>query len=339
MKYIGISKDTKLIDIANMVGDRNVSAVLNANGLDRAVNIGKNYIERCREIMDSETEVDWKTKATILNNLTGDYDVFEKASLLGSRGWKVLAKTGAFSDYIQIPSDIYLPASLNTLGDGVITPKTIYQKVVKSITSPPHFIDPNIYNDYSSMMSVMSDELVNSNNTGDNSVFQSFHLPWGQVRFYDSISDSSIDFPVYPEEIADKRSANYDSMPDIIYQYEPWLVYQSSGPRQISLSFHMHRQMWSGNEQDGKANELIRFCMAALYPDYNGSSVNSATCKMYIAGETFISGVLNDVSVNWTGPISSIDGYYLEFTVELSFTEVAESPLNHNSVKGMKLIG
>ena len=55
-------------------------------------------------------------------------------------------------------------------------------------------------------------------------------------------------FPVYPEELDDGVVANYEDMSEMLYQYEPWKVYKSSGPREMTFTFNFHRDMWSGQE-------------------------------------------------------------------------------------------
>ena len=96
--------------------------------------------------------------------------------------------------------------------------------------------------------------------------------------------------------------------------------------------------MWSGDHRDGKANELIRFCEACCYPEYNGSAVNTSTVTLIIAGKPLIRGVMTDVSTTWSGPIG-LDGYYLECELRISITEVSDKPLNYSYVKSREIIG
>ena len=100
----------------------------------------------------------------------------------------------------------------------------------------------------------------------------------------------------------------------------------------------MHRDMWSGDHSDGKANELIRFCEACCYPRFNGAAVNSGTVTLYIKGQPLISGIIEDVTVHWDGPILQ-DGWYGHFTLEITITEIASRALNYDVVKSMPLIG
>lgn len=346
-KYISVKSTDKLIDLVNRVGDKNISNILSTNGLERAVNIGREFADMCNSYIQNSEPVSWKTKTSILNAMSTDSDVFEKASLQDDDDWKVLAKTGTFNKYLKIPTGIYIPDGIDVLGNGIPVAKHVYDKAMESLAdSSSHEVDPNIYNEYNASSAVIgrSDYAFRNNGmlartSSDNDIYKYFHLPWGEIILYDALSDTSIEFPVYPEEYQDKRSANYDQMPDILYQYEPWMVYQSSGPRQNTFTFHMHRQMWTGNESDGQANRLIRFCESCVYPKYAGSAVITPTVQLRIHGNTLISGILTEVSKSWSGPISSIDAWYLEFTLELSITEVSDVPLNYDTVRSMGLIG
>ena len=102
---------------------------------------------------------------------------------------------------------------------------------------------------------------------------------------------------------------------------------------------NVYRQGRTHVQSDGKANELIRFCQAFLYPVYSGSAVNTSTATLYVAGSPFISGIITDVSVDWDGPISSVDNWYLHFKISISFIEVSTQALNHDVVRGLPLIG
>lgn len=166
----------------------------------------------------------------------------------------------------------------------------------------------------------------------------SFPCPWGKIQMYSTLLDKVVDFPVYPEQVDTTRSANYVSMPETIYQYEPWIMYESSGPREQNLTFHMHRDLWSGNHLDGKANELIRFCEANTFPRITGSTVNSSIVKFYIDGALFISGVLTRTDVHWEGPIG-LDNWYLDFELTLTIQEISTFQLNIDTMQQVGLIG
>ena len=335
MQFLRISENSRLTDLSSIVGDRNIEYLLSANDLSRSANIGQQFYQKCKEYIDSTDSVDWQRKSTLLNGLTEDSDIFEIAALLNESGWKLLSSLGTFPGYLKVPESIVLPDSTSLLGNNVHIGKNVYDKAMLGLSNPPHTIDPGIFNEYST---IKASNIIDTMSYTSNNNFQFFPIPWGDVTFYSSLSDTSIDLPCYPEEISDNRKANYTTMPDLLYTYEPWYLYQSSGPRTITYSIFAHRDMWSGDHTDGKANELIRFFEANCYPEYNGSAVNTSTVTLYIVGRPHITGILEDVSVDWEGPILS-DGWYAAFTLKFTITEISSQALNYNVVRNMPLIG
>lgn len=333
MQFLQISRDLKLSELADLVGDTNVDYILAANSLSRVPNIGQSFQLLCKELIASTPAVSYQRKSTILNSLTQDSDIFETAALLSESGWKLLSSLGTFSNMLRIPDTVQLPDSINILGDGTPISNVIYTKAMKYLETAPHYIDPVIFNEYSSIKSVILDAQV----TSTKDPMQWFQIPWGDVTLYSSIGDDSVDFPVYPEEVDDSTRANYTTMPELLYQYEPWQIYTSSGPRSNTYKFDMHRDMWTGDHRDGKCNELLRFCEANCYPDYNGSAVNTSVVTLYVKGSTLISGVMTDWAVTWDGPIG-LDGWYLHCTLKITITEVSSQPLNYTSVRAKGLI-
>lgn len=333
MQFLTLDKETKLKDFSDEVGSRNADYILAANSIDRSPNIGKKFYESCEAAKKSTESITWQRKSQILNTFTQDSDIFETAALLGENDWKVLSALGTFPGMVKVPDSITLPDSVNILGNGQGVKSEIYNKAMKSLEEH-NYVDPSIFNEYSNI----KNSKIAEGASHSSSTFSGFNLPWGQVTLASSISDDSIDFPVYPEEISDSRKANYTTMPDILYQYEPWQLYNSSGPRTNTYLFHFHRDMWTGDHRDGKANELIRYCESNCYPEFNGSAVNVPTVTLYIAGSPLIHGVMTQVDTKWDGPIG-LDGYYLNCELSITITEVSETALNYNVIKGKSLIG
>lgn len=335
MQFLNIKESTTLSQLADIVGDRNVESVLAANNLKRTPNIGKAFKEACDSAISNTGKVNWQRQATLLNTVTGSSDVFESVALLGQSGWKLFSSLGTLPNMLKVPESIKLRDSVDVLGNSEGVSTTVYTKAMNSLRKAPHYIDPSIFNEYSSNR---SSEIVSYTSEQSSDPFQWFNIPWGEVTLYSSLGGDSKDFPVYPEEVSDGRVANYSEMPDILYQYEPWPVYESSGPRSNTYTFKFHRDMWSGNHTDGKANELIRFCEANCYPEYNGSAVHTAIVKLYIGGQLHISGIMKDVQVRWSGPIG-LDKWYLVCELELTIQEVSEVPLSYSAVRNKGIIG
>lgn len=331
MKFLQITPQTTLSDLADMVGEKNVDYVLNANGLKRTVNIGSQVFGR-----DTEGSTDGQTKSNILNTLVANSDAYEKAALGTEADWVSLYKYGTFSDCLLIPDGITLPLSDNVIGNGEPVSTELYNKINTWLKTNSE-VDPTFFAEYS----VVASGAYGSTNSGmirpDPYPWEWFTLPWGKISLYSSISGEMVDFPVYPEEISDGYTANYDEMPQMIYQYEPWQVYKSSGPRTNSYTFHMHRDMWTGDHRDGLANDLVRFCEANCFPEYSGSAVHAPLVTFYLNSQNLITGVMKDCKADWTGPLG-LDGFQLELKLTITITEVSPEPLNYTTVRNKGLI-
>ena len=334
--FLQLPENLTLKQLASYVGSNNVGRVLSVNGLNRTRDLTSVVQNQNDLLVNSTDNVSWKRKAEILNNFSTDSDVFEHACVQSEDGWKVLSQTMRFQDAILIPADVEIVRYDDVLGNEVPVTKTVYSKVMESLESTGK-VNSSLFNDFSTIKpsSIIS---ASTSSNGSNALFQAFKIPWGDITFYSSLSDKSMDIPVYPEVVKEPRTASYANMPDTLYQYEPWYTYNSSGPRSVSFEFHMHRQMWTGDERDGKANELVRFIQAATYPKYSGSAVTSDTCTLYVKGQPYITGIVTSVDVDWTGPIG-LDGFYLEFTVTVNFTEVSTRALSHEVVQSLSILG
>lgn len=336
MQFLTINGSTTLPELSEKLGYNNVQSVLHLNNVPRVPNIGKKFLDQCAAIAQDTPNVSTQRKISLLNNLTSDSDVFEAAATSSSSGWKLLSAVGTISGCLRVPDSIRIPDSTDVLGNSVAVAADIYQKTISSIQNAPHYVDPSIFNTYSYQR---PSNIISGARVGGSSgnPMQLFKIPWGEITLYSSISKESIDFPVYPKEVSNSAKASYTTMPDILYQYEPWQIYTSSGPRTQTYSFDFHRDMWTGDHRDGKANELIRACMANCYPEYRGSAVNTPRVTLYISGNAVISGILTDVDVSWDGPIG-LDNWYLHCTLSITITEVSDHPIDYYYMKNKPLI-
>lgn len=366
MQFLLVSKSDTLVSLSRIIGAQNIDLLLAENGLKREPNIGKQYYQKCDDLLATHPqEVPAARKSALLNGLTDSEEVFEKACLMDEDEWKIFSAFQSFNDALRVPESVKLPYSTRiigaaisesasiSLGSGVsgsrkrtttqgsssqVEPvsSTTYRTIMNQVKETGS-ISPEIFNKVNTSSPVSLD--ASRSLTLRNKVPQySYNLPWGKIQIYSSLMDELVDIPAYPEEVETERTASYAQMPDLIYQYEPWVVYESSGPRSQQLNFHLHRDMWSGNHLDGQANRLIRFCEANTFPKYNGSNVLTPTVKVYINGALFIGGVMIRTTVNWSGPIG-LDNWYLDFQLGLTIQEVSEFPLNITSVPHIGLIG
>lgn len=333
MQMLSIKRNTTLSDLIKQVGSRNIDGILALNSLVRTPNIGVLlYNQYESDKVSCSIEVDNQKKQSILNTLTSDSDIFEAAALLNNEEWKILDMTGSLPGMLRIPESIVLPDSINILGNNEPVKRAVYDAVMHMLDNKDSQINPGVFSEYSS---TKSHHIINTYSFSN--PIQWFNLPWGKITLYSSLSNDSVNFPVFPNEYKDGISANYETMPDLLYQYEPWQVYKGSGPRTNSFTFDMHRDMWSGNHLDGKCNELIRFCEANCYPEFKGASVQTSTVTLYIAGNPLISGVLTNVDVSWDGPLGQ-DNWYLHCNVELTIIEVSQESLNYTKIRERGLI-
>lgn len=338
MKYVNILPTDTLRDLTERVGVNNVDQILADNGLVRAPNIGEQWSNKVESIRsDIDKIVNPIRKVSILNQFISNSDIYEEAALAPESTWRVLDSFNSFPDYLYISDQMQtsIPDSYLILGNSVSINNTIRTEVESRILASED-VDPAIF---SQVTSIQDLGLVTRQGEDSNAnPLNWFKIPLDSVTLYSSLTGTSVNIPAYPEEYSDERVANYAQMPDLLYQYEPWQMYQSSGPRSNTIEFHLHRDMWTGNHLDGKANELIRFCQAQCYPVYNGAAVLSSTVTLYINGSALISGVMTNVGVNWRGPIGQ-DGWYLEFILALTITEVSTTRLDHVAMLSKGLIG
>jgi hypothetical protein len=316
--------------------------VLALNGLRRSPNVGeslKSLTESAKDIPIADDEEHIKQrKLSIINQYSENTDVFEEVASLDESGWNVLAYTGTFEGMLKVPEYITLPRTDDVLGNTDSVSKSAYNSVVNAMKNAtaenPYQFNPYWFSDFSQLKAAPT-----GNSTGIEG-FNWFNIPLGDVTLYSSLAQNSIEFPCYPTEFSDGVKANYDTMPDMLYQYEPWQVYKSSGPRQCTFTFDMHRDMWSGNHEDGKCNELIRFCEANCYPRYNGAAVETALVTMYIKGKPLITGIMTDVTPHWDAesPIGH-DGFYLHVKLSMTIIEVSQQALNYDVYRAKELIG
>lgn len=333
-QFLQITDDYTLGELSDRVGDRNVQYFLATNNLQRSPDIGQAFSKRVQNIYETTAETDWKRKSAILNKFVDDSDIFEEAALMDEDSWKVMSQLGTFPDMLRVPEAITLPDASDVLGNGTAIGKEVYRQTMVSLSTYPHTVNPEIFNTYSVIKSVMVD-----GSTSPGSIFNNvFPIPWGDITIYSQLSGESMDIPVYPDEYEDGRQATYQDMDSILYQYEPWKIYTGSGPRSNTINFGtMHRDMWSGDHADGSANKLIRFFESMCYPDYNGSAVNSDIATLYVKGNILISGIITEVSVKWSGPILQ-DGWYAAFELSVTFVEISTRPLSRSVVKSLDVI-
>ena len=337
MKYVSIYPSDTLRTLTQRVGYQNVNQILADNNLTRAPNIGAQWKAHINEAAKS-ADPSYERKLSILNQFVDNADIYQEAALSDSRQWKVLDNTNAFPSYLYINDDIEdsIPDSYQIIGNNVAVSRDLQATVNEALLTDS--VDPSMFRNVTATGIVGLSGGINSSKSSFNPM-DWFNMPKSEVMIYSSLSGSALPIPAYPEELSDERVANFGQMPDLLYQYEPWNMYESSGPRSNSYTFDLHRDMWTGDHADGKANELIRFCQANCYPRYLGAAVVPSTVTLYISGSPIIRGIMTNVHVDWDGPLGKQDNYYLHFKLTLTITEVSADPLNYDSIMSKPLVG
>ena len=134
-------------------------------------------------------------------------------------------------------------------------------------------------------------------------------------------------FPCFPESYSDTRTASFTPQTPL-GRSEPFQIYQNSGPRQVSVSFRMHREM----TQSTAIGDCVAVVQSATYPTGGDQIVPKATLQ--IGKNCLITGIIDNVSTNWSDTINTYGQYNI---VELSFTvtECTGNPKTSGTVAGM----
>lgn len=153
---------------------------------------------------------------------------------------------------------------------------------------------------------------------------------------YVIVNGTTMHFPCYPESISDTDTANYSAQ-NILGRSEPFQIYNNSGPRTVSVSFTMHREMvhngYSYEADYDYVENLVNLLKSACYPNY-GSSIAAVKVTLVVGKNTKITGIIGgNVNDNWSGPI--IDGKYQMVDVSFSVVECTGNPLSQSQVKSL----
>lgn len=147
--------------------------------------------------------------------------------------------------------------------------------------------------------------------------------------------------PQFPESINDSTSVNFNSS-EILGRSAPIYTFSSSGPRSVTFTFNLHRELLSniditpnsfGLEDNEKIiEELVNTIQAAALPKYTSTSkmINPPIVAVRIGDQIYIKGVISgSVSVTYSLPI--VDNKYSR--CEISFTVNEIDPYDAESVR------
>ena len=141
--------------------------------------------------------------------------------------------------------------------------------------------------------------------------------------------DKTILLPVYPDNINDKMNVSFKSSNPLL-RSAPIYSYSDSGPRSVSFSFTLHRDLMysvnsalAGSTETDYLEELINHLHAMAVPKYQSASkiVDPPIVAVRIADQIFIKGVVvGGVSVNYQLPLINFKGKTKYSMIEVSFS-------------------
>ena len=166
--------------------------------------------------------------------------------------------------------------------------------------------------------------------------------------------------PTYPEQIQGSLGSTF-STENILSSTAPVYTYSYSGPRSMTISLSLHRDMMNAfnfdntkfidhvNEMLGNdyIDTLVRYLQAMALPKYSAINASDTYNKMVnpplvavrFGNSVFIKGIVSgDVQVTYSGPISK-DGKYQEVSVSFTINETepqdADQLSNWGSFRGL----
>ena len=152
---------------------------------------------------------------------------------------------------------------------------------------------------------------------------------WSQKRCYLDIHGSNelrVYFPCFPQSYSDTRVANYTSQ-NPLGRSEPFQIYENSGPRTVSVSFRMHREMLCVTPVD----DVVKAVQSATYPIGNDGSIPPRV-RLDLGNSCDITGIISgSVEATWSETINKDIQYNV---VDLSYT-VTECTGNPKTMGGI----
>lgn len=153
-------------------------------------------------------------------------------------------------------------------------------------------------------------------------------------------TDEYLLLPEYPDSVADKLTSSF-SMTNALSRTAPFFTYVNSGPRNVQINLHLHRDMvddtnldlsnFSREEGEDFVDSLVRKLQAIALPVYRDKEVIPPTVAVKIGvEEIFIKGVvIGGVSIGFEKPILENNKYA---QVTLSFEVYETEPFDAQSV-------
>lgn len=165
--------------------------------------------------------------------------------------------------------------------------------------------------------------------------------------------DKFIVLPTYPEEINDQLPANFNQTSPLS-RSAPIFTYSNSGPRQLSVTLNLHRDMMTQinygvsnidtnlvSIDDDYVDTLVKQLQAVALPKYSSSTkmVNPPMVALRFGNEIYIKGVVaGGIGIRYSLPLLE-NNKYAQVSVTFTIMEVdpydAETILNVGSFRGL----
>lgn len=161
--------------------------------------------------------------------------------------------------------------------------------------------------------------------------------------------------PCYPESIEDILQARFAST-EVLARSAPIQSYANSGPRTVSFSFELHRDLMNQvnygknnliepeNKNDDYLDVLVNCVQALSVPEYTDATkmVNPPMVAIKIGDQIFCKGIMQTANITYKVPIIQTKGGSKYAVIDLSFA-VAETDAytasfvaTHGSYRGLK---
>ncbi len=153
---------------------------------------------------------------------------------------------------------------------------------------------------------------------------------YSNTKMIIQVGENTIYLPVVPDSISDSVSANYSSEP-VLGSSEPYTIYNNTSPRALQFQVTLHRDM-STSKDDDILEKIAGIIQSGVYPSYTKSEVASLKTQVKVLNQVYISGIMVDASVEFSGPIRTnvsgaslpnwMTGKYTVLTVSFKVQEV-----------------
>lgn len=163
-------------------------------------------------------------------------------------------------------------------------------------------------------------------------------------------TDTWLILPEYPDSVSDKMNSTFGQQ-NALSRTAPVFSYSNSGPRQVQIQLHLHRDMLEDvnidvsnlklEVEEDYVDALIRNLQAIALPSYKTAEkmVNPPMIAVKLGEEIFVKGVvIGGVSITYEKPIM-VGNRYAQCTLNFEVYEVdlfdAESVAQLGSFRGI----